>query len=120
MKRIFVFVMLIMGITAAFLPAFAQTGGGYDLSWSTIDGGGGRSSDAVYELTGTAGQMDAGFALGSGYELSSGFWHTQVAVPTAITSHQIIVRSANSSLIVPLLLLLVVTLAFVWRHRVKE
>jgi hypothetical protein len=55
--------------------ALAQTGGGYDLTWSTIDGGGGSSAASGYQLTGTLGQPDAGAALsGGGYSLSGGFW----------------------------------------------
>jgi|KBSSwiStaDraftv2_1062776.scaffolds.fasta_scaffold2406273_2 hypothetical protein len=55
--------------------ALAQTGGGYDLTWSTIDGGGGGSSGGGYQLTGTTGQVDAGPALSGGaYALSGGFW----------------------------------------------
>jgi hypothetical protein len=54
--------------------ALAQTGGGYDLTWSTVDGGGG-SAGGGYQLTGTFGQPDAGAALGGGgYSLSGGFW----------------------------------------------
>jgi hypothetical protein len=53
----------------------AQTGGGYDLSWSTIDGGGGSVSSGGYQLIGTIGQPDAGAALtGGGYTLTGGFW----------------------------------------------
>jgi hypothetical protein len=53
----------------------AQTGGGYDLTWSTIDGGGGSSAGGGYQLTGTLGQPDAGITLrGGGYSLSGGFW----------------------------------------------
>jgi hypothetical protein len=38
---------------------FAQSGGGYDLSWSTVDGGGATSSaGGPYVLGGTAGQPD--------------------------------------------------------------
>jgi hypothetical protein len=33
----------------------AQTGGPYELTWSTIDGGGGQSSGGPYVLTGTIG-----------------------------------------------------------------
>ena len=55
--------------------AFAQTGGGYDLTWSTIDAGGGSSTGGDYQLAGTSGQADAGAALsGAGYSLSGGFW----------------------------------------------
>lgn len=48
--------------------------GGYDLSWHTIDGGGGVSSGGQYILRGTIGQLDAGYMSGDGYELVGGFW----------------------------------------------
>ena len=64
-------VAAILGVGAA----LAQTGGGYDLTWSTIDGGGGGSAGAGYQLAGTLGQPDAGTALSGGvYSLSGGFW----------------------------------------------
>ncbi len=56
------------------LPAFGQTGGQYELSWSTIDGGGGTSIGGSYTLTGTIGQPNAGSASGGIYELLGGFW----------------------------------------------
>ncbi|GAH65137.1 unnamed protein product, partial [marine sediment metagenome] len=56
------------------LPALAQSGGDYELSWSTIDGGGGTSSGGPYTLTGTIGQPDADWASGGDYELLGGFW----------------------------------------------
>jgi hypothetical protein len=53
----------------------AQSGGGYDLSWSTVDGGGETfSSGGVYILGGTAGQSDAGLVTGGSYTLGGGFW----------------------------------------------
>ncbi len=55
-------------------PLQAQTGGDYELSWSTIDGGGGRSAGGDYALVGTIGQPDAGEMAGGDYELSGGFW----------------------------------------------
>ena len=64
-------VAAILGASAA----LAQTGGGYDLTWSTIDGGGGGSAGGGYQLTGTLGQPDAGATLSGGvYSLSGGFW----------------------------------------------
>jgi hypothetical protein len=60
------------------IPAIAQSGGGYDLSWSTVDGGGGTSTGGNYELSGTIGQPDAGSPAspmsGGNYELVGGFW----------------------------------------------
>jgi hypothetical protein len=53
----------------------AQTGGGYDLSWNTIDGGGGTVlSGGSYTLQGTIGQPDAGVHFGGPYVLGGGFW----------------------------------------------
>jgi hypothetical protein len=54
--------------------AVAQTGGQYELSWSTIDGGGGTSSGGQYTLRGTIGQPDAAYSAGGSYELLGGFW----------------------------------------------
>ncbi len=55
--------------------ARAQTGGGYDLVWSSIDGGGTTfSTRGGYLLGGTIGQADAGAASGGAYSLSGGFW----------------------------------------------
>jgi hypothetical protein len=42
--------------------------------WSTIDGGGGRSSGGDFALVGTIGQPDAGKMAGGDYKLSGGFW----------------------------------------------
>ena len=51
-------------------------GGGYDLSWWTVDGGGLISSQGRgYVLGGTAGQPDAGASMSGGdYTLAGGFW----------------------------------------------
>jgi len=76
--------------------AVAQSGGGYDLSWSTVDGGGHTFSSAGgYELGGTVGQHDAGMLTGGGYALSGGFWRGGALeaeyyayVPLALKSYQ--------------------------------
>jgi hypothetical protein len=61
------------------LPVLAQSGGGYDLTWSTTDGGGGASSGDVYSLGGTVGQPDAGLLTGGAYTLGGGFWGSGAA-----------------------------------------
>lgn len=54
---------------------YAQSGGGYDLTWSTVDGGGYTfSAGGGYSLGGTVGQPDAGTLTGGGYTLAGGFW----------------------------------------------
>jgi len=63
-------------VTAGTAPA--QSGNGYDLSWWTVDGGGGAMTGSAgsrsYTLTGTNGQPDAGSLAGGPYLLASGFW----------------------------------------------
>jgi hypothetical protein len=71
-----VVLVLVAGLLAATAApsAVAQSGGGYDLTWSTVDGGGGSSSGGRYSLDGTVGQADAGEQAGGGYSLGGGFW----------------------------------------------
>jgi hypothetical protein len=64
------------------LGASAQSGGGYDLSWWTIDGGGITFAvGGTFNLGGTVGQPDASNLLtGGGYSLTGGFWFTPACV----------------------------------------
>ncbi len=69
-------------VLAAGVAVYAQAGGGYDLTWNTVDGGGVTfASGGGYTLGGTAGQPDAATwggasaPLSMGYTLSGGFWH---------------------------------------------
>lgn len=54
--------------------AAAQSGGGYDLSWSTVDGGGERTAGGGFVIIGTAGQPDAGALTNGSHLLAGGFW----------------------------------------------
>lgn len=66
-------ILIVLALSSA--VALAQTGGGYDLSWSTVDGGGGTSSGGTFSLSGTVGQPDASTAMTGGtYTLRGGFW----------------------------------------------
>jgi hypothetical protein len=69
----------------------AWSSAGYDLSWWTVDGGGGTVSGGSYTLAGTIGQPDAGILTGGDYTLGGGFWgdvkeapptHTPTPTPT--------------------------------------
>ena len=64
-----------MLLTAGFV--FAEPSGGeFEISASTIDGGGGTSTGGDFSLTGTIGQHDADPqpATGGTYALAGGFW----------------------------------------------
>jgi hypothetical protein len=56
--------------------ATAQVGGDYDLTWNTIDSGGGTSSGGEYSISGTIGQAEAAAlpAAGGNFVLIGGFW----------------------------------------------
>ena len=65
MKKIIVLLVLVMSLSAV---------ADYEISWSTIDGGGGTSSGGQYLVRGTIGQHDAAYSQGRQYELLGGFW----------------------------------------------
>jgi hypothetical protein len=92
--------LCILALAAAFLStpaAHAQTGGGYDLSWSTIAGGGGTSTGGVYSVSGTIGQPDAGGPMtGGNYSLTGGFWSLISVVQTAGVPNLSISHGGNS------------------------
>lgn len=77
LNRLTVLAALVFLTLALTAPGLTQTGGSYDLTWSTMDGGGSMFSTAgSYSLGGTIGQADAGVVLSAGsYTLVGGFWH---------------------------------------------
>ncbi len=47
----------------------------FDLSWWTVDGGGGTSSGGEFALSGTIGQPEVGYQMtGGDYSLAGGYW----------------------------------------------
>ena len=76
MKRILIISLLIVMMAfATIATVHAQWGGGYDLTWNTIDSGGGESNGGGYTLAGTIGQPDASETRrGGGFTLTGGFW----------------------------------------------
>jgi hypothetical protein len=68
-------VVCMVVVSRSAYPANAQTGGTYDLTWNSIDGGGAMLSvGGSYSLGGTIGQADAGTLSGGAYTLAGGFW----------------------------------------------
>jgi hypothetical protein len=69
-------ILLMIGIGTMLVittPAAAQSGGTFDLTWNSIDGGGGTSTGGTFELTGTIGQADAGVSSAGSLVSSAGF-----------------------------------------------
>ena len=85
MRLRYVFSLCVIAWLAYVSLAQAQSGGGYDLTWHTLDGGGIiRSEGGDYTLGGTMGQPDAGQPMSGGiYTLQGGFWHRHCA-PVAV------------------------------------
>ena len=54
--------------------AASSLAGSLDLSWHTIDGGGGECVGGPFSLRGTIGQHDAGAMSGGEFTLAGGFW----------------------------------------------
>src|SRR2546430_1488715 len=68
-------------VTALCLRASAQS---YSIDWYKIAGGGGTSTGATYQVTGTIGQPDAGATMAGGnYSVTGGFWSLISVVQTS-------------------------------------
>lgn len=67
-----------MSVVLLLVFSISVSGSQYDLSWRTIDGGGGTSAGGQYKLSGTIGQPDAAYSAGGEYELLGGFWHGEI------------------------------------------
>jgi hypothetical protein len=85
-------------LTSSFcLSAFGQS---YSIDWYRIAGGGGTSTGATYQVTGTIGQPDASGALTGGtYSLTGGFWSLISVVQTAGLPNLVITHSGNSVIV---------------------
>jgi len=70
-----VFLALNVRVGHAETPRAAPRTTGYEISWSTIDGGEAMNlTGGSYALSGTIGQPDAGNLNGGTYALGGGFW----------------------------------------------
>lgn len=78
-RRLIPWLVVVGGLLLlAVVPVLAAIS--YDLSWWTVDGGGGAVSGGAYALSGTIGQPDAGVLSGGSYTLAGGFWGGAAAV----------------------------------------
>jgi len=86
MKPIARDVFLIVTLAACLAAAgnvFSQSSASYEITKSVMSGGGGRSSSASYEMTGTLGQPSpVDVSDSTSYSLGSGFWGATVRLFT--------------------------------------
>jgi hypothetical protein len=75
------------------LRAWGQS---YSVGWFKIAGGGGTSTGAVYAVSGTIGQPEAGTLSGGAYTLNGGFWGIVAAVQTEGAPLLTVARSNNA------------------------
>ncbi len=89
MKKLFLLFSLLIPATG-----FAQQ---YSIDWYKISGGGGTSTGATYQVTGTIGQPDASGAMtGGNYSVTGGFWSLISVVQTIGAPALTITHSGNS------------------------
>jgi hypothetical protein len=84
MKRVHGISLVMLGFLLA-SPSLALIGGGFDMTWNTVDGGGGSSSGGGFTLSGTVGQSDASAVAnmtGGTYSLTGGFWSVTLPLCT--------------------------------------
>ena len=75
----------------------AQT---YSIDWYKISGGGGTSTGAVYSVSGTIGQHDAGVPLtGGNYSLTGGFWALAAVQTPGAPTLRIFLTSTNTAVV---------------------
>jgi hypothetical protein len=75
-------------------------GQSYAIDWYKVSGGGGTSTGATYQVSGTIGQHDASGAMtGGSYSLTGGFWSLISVVQTAGLPNLTITHSGNSVIV---------------------
>jgi len=70
-------IALVLAVMATLTGAHAQLA----VNWTTLDGGGGSSSNAAFAVSGTIGQPDAAVSAGGAFTVRGGFWTAWVVVP---------------------------------------
>jgi hypothetical protein len=79
------------------LVAAAVSAQQYAIDWYKIAGGGGTSTGATYQVTGTIGQLDASGAMrGGNYSLTAGFWSLISVMQTAGLPNLTVTHAGNS------------------------
>ena len=66
-------IIILTVLSLASSIVFSQSGGGYELTWTSIDAGGGAMTGGAYSLVSSIGQPEVGTTQnGGGYSLNGG------------------------------------------------
>ena len=88
------------GIVCAGLLAWNAAAQNYSIDCYKVAGGGGTSTGATYQVSGTIGQPDAGAAMSGGtYSVTGGFWSLIAVVQTAGAPTLTITHSGTSVIV---------------------
>jgi hypothetical protein len=91
---------LLLGLMVLVGSQTALQAQSYTIDWCKISGGGGTSTGATYQVTGTIGQPDAGGAMSGGqYSVTGGFWSLVAVVQTPGAPLLTITRSGSSVIV---------------------
>lgn len=71
-------------LACAASAAFAQVGGAYALTWTSLSGGQSGAAGGSYVLDSTKGQSGAGTLTGGAYVIAGGFWGGSPVATTAV------------------------------------
>ncbi|MDZ4756056.1 MAG: hypothetical protein SGJ11_16355 [Phycisphaerae bacterium] len=63
-----------MNVTVLAIVILSVAGPDLQLTWHSMDGGGGTLEAAAWSIDGSVGQCDAGESVGGVWSLSGGFW----------------------------------------------
>ena len=95
--KTFFSLLLVGGLSVSALPLPAAP---YEITFFSIDGGGGTSSGGSYTLSGTIGQPDAGAMSGGSFILEGGFWGGAFAVQQVGAPSLQIARDLSGNVII--------------------
>jgi hypothetical protein len=85
-KHILVLAVAFCHILLPAAAVHAQSGGTFDLTWFSVDGGGASTlTGGTFGLSGSAGQPDAAGLAGGTFALQGGFWNPSSTAPLAAT-----------------------------------
>jgi hypothetical protein len=74
MKKYLIITLVVFAMLLLLSSAVQAAIEAFELTWYTVDAGGGTSQGGSYTLSGTIGQPDADSLTGGDYRLDGGFW----------------------------------------------